>query len=203
MSYPLGEPGPPPAAPCPTADPPRPAPFQLRRSSEPALFAQGRDSPQQPSSASPPHDADRPRYPRLVVQAPQHRADWNLHAEGIRDPRAEGYRDSRVENLRDLRAERDPRGRNSPDQRHSTGYQNQRWAVRERDREQHRSPITAPYPGDGVHRPPRDPRQRDCNRYSATTSFNHHTHTHPQKRDPDPRWIPPTHSKRGKERTDH
>ncbi|XP_045548998.1 LOW QUALITY PROTEIN: probable helicase senataxin [Salmo salar] len=203
LSYPLGEPGPPPAAPCPTADPPRPAPFQLRRSSEPALFAQGRDSPQQPSSASPPHDADRPRDPRLVVQAPQHRADWNLHAEGIRDPRAEGYRDSRVENLRDLRAERDPRGRNSPDQRHSTGYQNQRWAVRERDREQHRSPITAPYPGDGVHRPPRDPRQRDCNRYSATTSFNHHTHTHPQKRDPDPRWIPPTHSKRGKERTDH
>uniref|UniRef100_A0AAZ3RKU9 Senataxin n=1 Tax=Oncorhynchus tshawytscha TaxID=74940 RepID=A0AAZ3RKU9_ONCTS len=193
-SYPLREPGPPSAAPCPTADPPRPAPFQLRRSSEPALFAQGRDSPQQPWSASPPQDADRPRDPRLVVQTPQHRPDWNPRAERIRLPQAEIRRDPR--------AERDPRGCNSPEQRHPTGYQNQRWAVRERDREQHRSPITAPYPGDGVNRPPRDPSQRDYNRYSAT-AFNHHTHTHPRKRDPDPRWIPPTHSKRGRERTDH
>uniref|UniRef100_A0A4W5MRY2 Senataxin n=1 Tax=Hucho hucho TaxID=62062 RepID=A0A4W5MRY2_9TELE len=181
LSYHLREPGPPPASPRPTADPPRPAPIQLRRSSEPALFAQGRDSPQQPRSASPPQDADRPRDPRLVVQTPQHSADWNLRAEGIRDPRAE----------------RDPRGRNSPEQRHPTGYQNQRWAGRERDRERHRSPITEPYSGDGVNRPPRDPRQRGYNRNSATASFNHHTHTHPQKRGPDPGWIPPTHSKRG------
>ncbi|XP_041753580.2 probable helicase senataxin isoform X1 [Coregonus clupeaformis] len=107
LSNPLREPGPPPAA-------SRAAPIGLRRSSEPALFAQGWDSPKQPSSASPPQAADRPTDPRLVVQhpqAPQHRADWDLRAEGIRDPRAEMRRDPRAEMRRDPRAEirRDPR----------------------------------------------------------------------------------------------